>query len=115
MHTTIMAPIPSLLPPETQDAVASLSRRQKDIIDFQIPRLRTCTGPLVTQQQLSAELREDVEVFARNLEGLDGSVDDLKGERSRRELRVAVDEFKDSLTRSVVRGSGCVCMSRLLT
>ncbi|THH28354.1 hypothetical protein EUX98_g5836 [Antrodiella citrinella] len=94
-----MAPIPSLLPPETQDAVASLSRRQKDIFDFQIPRLRTCTGPLVTQQQLSAELREDVEVFARNVEVLDGSVDDLRGERSRRELRVVVDEFQDSLVR----------------
>lgn len=98
-----MAPIPSLLPPETQDSIASLTRKQKDIIDFQISRLRKCTGPLATQQQLGSELREDVEGFVRHVEGLESEVDDLRAESSRRELRVVVEKFKESVIRCVLR------------
>ncbi|KAH8101157.1 Sec20-domain-containing protein [Cristinia sonorae] len=94
-----MAPIPSVLPSEIQERISSLTRKEKDIFEFQIPRLRDCKGTLATQQQYAAELREDVDGFARDVDGLDTEVDDLKGERSRRELRVVVSSFRDSLTR----------------
>lgn len=100
--SSTMAPIPSILPPEIQDQISALTRRQKDLFDYQIPRLRTCKGPLVTQQQYAAELREDVEGFARSVEVLESSVDDLKGDRGRRELRVVVEELQGSLARCVV-------------
>lgn len=96
-----MAPIPSLLSLETQEVISSLSRKQQDIFDFQIPRLRKCAGPLATQQQFAAELREDVDAFARRVEELDGEVHALRVERSRRELRAVVDEFNEVVGRYV--------------
>ncbi len=63
-----MPPIPSALDEETTNIIASLERRQKDILDFQLPRLRTCAGPLTLQQQYAAEVRDDLDVFARELE-----------------------------------------------
>lgn len=109
-----MPPLPTTLSDDTKNLIASLERRQKDLHDFQIPRLRSCKGPLATQQQFAAELREDVETFARQIEvcifliafinshsmqALDVSVDDQKGEKSRRELRQIVEDFKTSLTK----------------
>ena len=96
-----MAPIPSLLSPETQETISSLTRKQKDIFDFQIPRLRKCTGPFATQQQFAAELREDVDAFGKQVEELEGEVHALRVERSRRELRAVVDEFKEATGRCV--------------
>ena len=67
-HHLIMPPLPSLLDEETTNIIASLERRQKDLADFQIPRLRTCTGPLTQQQQYAAELRDDLDLFSLQLE-----------------------------------------------
>ena len=66
--TSIMPPLPSAIDEETSNIISSLERRQKDLVDFQIPRLRTCTGPLALQQQYTAEIRDDLDVFARQLE-----------------------------------------------
>ena len=63
-----MPPIPSTIDEEASNTIASLERRQKDLLDFQIPRLRDCTGPLTLQQQYAAELRDDLDVFSRQLE-----------------------------------------------
>ena len=63
-----MPPIPSTLDEETSNIIASLERRQKDLVDFQLPRLRSCTGPLTLQQQYAAEIRDDLDIFARQLE-----------------------------------------------
>ena len=63
-----MAPIPSTLQADIRTQIDALNRRQKDLREFQIPRLRKCEGPLATQQQYAAELREDIEVFARQIE-----------------------------------------------
>ncbi|PSR76589.1 hypothetical protein PHLCEN_2v8347 [Hermanssonia centrifuga] len=93
-----MPPLPSTLGENTKLSIESLERRQKDLRDFQIPRLRSCTGPLVTQQQYAAELREDIEAFARQVEAY-VAVDDEKGERNRKELRLVVDEFREGLAR----------------
>ena len=60
--------LPSAIDEETSNIIASLERRQKDLVDFQIPRLRTCTGPLTLQRQYTAEIRDDLDVFARQLE-----------------------------------------------
>ncbi|RPD75495.1 Sec20-domain-containing protein [Lentinus tigrinus ALCF2SS1-7] len=94
-----MPPLPSALDEETANTIASLERRQKDLNDFQLPRLRSCTGPLALQQQYAAEVRDDLDVFARQLESLDVAVEDQRTERARRELRQVVDEFKATLTR----------------
>lgn len=66
--TSIMPPIPSTIDEEASSTIASLERRQKDLLDFQITRLRNCTGPLTLQQQYAAELRDDLDVFSRQLE-----------------------------------------------
>lgn len=63
-----MAPLPSTLSEELLTTIDSLRRRRTDLSDFQIPRLRNCTGPLAVQQQYAAELREDLDAFARQVE-----------------------------------------------
>lgn len=63
-----MAPIPDTFGEETRNLISSLERRQRDIIDFQIPRLRSCKGPLSIQQNLSAELREDTNRLNQQIE-----------------------------------------------
>ncbi|KAI0720714.1 Sec20-domain-containing protein [Cerioporus squamosus] len=94
-----MPPLPSAVDEETASTIASLERRQKDLIEFQIPRLRSCTGPLALQQQYAAEVRDDLDVFARQLESLDVAVEDQRTERARRELRQVVEEFQATLAR----------------
>ncbi|KAH9941600.1 Sec20-domain-containing protein [Epithele typhae] len=56
-------------------------------------------GPLTLQQQYAAEIREDLDVFARQLETLDVAVEDQRTERARRELRHRVEELQSSLAR----------------
>lgn len=63
-----MPPIPVTFDDTTTSAIESLQRRQRDLSDFQIPRLRKCTGPLALQQRLAVELREDLDTFARQVE-----------------------------------------------
>ncbi|KAG1823494.1 uncharacterized protein BJ212DRAFT_1324610 [Suillus subaureus] len=65
---------------------------------FQIPRLRACAGPLVTQQACAADVREDTEGPAKQIGELDVLVDDQRTEWARRELR-RVDIFRDSFVR----------------
>ncbi|PCH35279.1 Sec20-domain-containing protein [Wolfiporia cocos MD-104 SS10] len=92
-----MPPLPSTLDENTQAYIEALRRRQKDLSEFQIQRLRTFSGPLATQQRYAAELREDLDVFARQVESLDVAVDDQRTERDRKELRQIVSEFRGSL------------------
>ncbi|KAI0703494.1 Sec20-domain-containing protein [Cytidiella melzeri] len=92
-----MAPIPSTLDDDTRTQLEILERRQNDLRDFQIPRLRSFDGPLATQQQYAAELREDIQAFARHVESLEIAVDDQKADRNRRELRAAVEEYREIL------------------
>ena len=63
-----MPPLPSTYDDDTKGLIASVQRRQKDLSGFQIPRLRECKGPLSTQQDLAAELREDLDVLSRQIE-----------------------------------------------
>jgi hypothetical protein len=63
-----MPPLPRTLDEQTQQLVSSAQRLQHDLVDFQIPRLRDCKGPLATQQRLAAELREDIDRLARYVE-----------------------------------------------
>jgi len=49
------------------------------------------------QQNLAAELREDVDTLGRQIQALDVLVGDQKGERNRRELRSVVDELAEIL------------------
>ncbi|KAG1845726.1 Sec20-domain-containing protein [Suillus subalutaceus] len=92
-----MPPIPTTLDTEALSLIESIERHHNDLSTFQIPRLRACTGPLTTQQAWAAEVREDIEGLARQIEELDVLVDDHRTERARRELRRRVEVFRDSL------------------
>jgi protein transport protein SEC20 len=63
-----MAPLPNTFDEETLQLIAAAQRHEKDLAEFQIPRLRSCRGPLSLQQNLAAELREDIDTFARQIE-----------------------------------------------
>ena len=67
-YLVTMPPLPTTLNDETKDLILSLQRRQKDLSEFQVPRLRACIGPLSLQQDLATELREDIETFTRQIE-----------------------------------------------
>jgi len=94
-----MPSLPSTFPQETTDLISSARRHQTDLLEFQIPKLRSCNGPLSTQQNLWAEIREDIEAYARQVEALDISVGDLRGERNKRELDGVVRELREALGR----------------
>ncbi|KAG6377556.1 hypothetical protein JVT61DRAFT_15371 [Boletus reticuloceps] len=53
---------------EAQALLESVERRRNDLSTFQIPRLRACTGLLATQQAWAAEIREDIEQLAKQVE-----------------------------------------------
>jgi len=63
-----MAPIPTTFDAEAQALLEAVERRQNDLSTFQIPRLQACTGPLSTQQAWAAEVREDIEQLAKQVE-----------------------------------------------
>ncbi|KAJ7100267.1 Sec20-domain-containing protein, partial [Mycena belliarum] len=94
-----MPPLPTTFDEETQQLIAAAQRQENDLSDFQIPRLRSCQGPLSSQQNLAAELREDIDTFARQIEALDVLVGDQIGSRNRRELKAVVDNFNENLAR----------------
>ncbi|KAG5339776.1 hypothetical protein C0989_003576 [Termitomyces sp. Mn162] len=94
-----MAPILVTSTDETSQLISAAKRRQNDLVDFQIPRLRSCQGPLSLQQNLAAELREDIDSFAKQVEALELSIGDQRGEKNRAEMRRIVDEFQSDLAR----------------
>ncbi|KAG2109673.1 uncharacterized protein F5147DRAFT_691777, partial [Suillus discolor] len=77
--------------------IDSIERHHNDLSTLQIPRLRACTSPLTAQQACAAEVREDIEGLARQIEELDVLVDDHRTEPARRELRRRVQSFRDLL------------------
>ncbi|KAG1745312.1 Sec20-domain-containing protein [Suillus lakei] len=92
-----MPPIPTALDAEALSLIDSIERHHNDLATFQIPRLKTYAGLLVTQQAWAAEVREDIEGLAGQIEELDVLVDDQRTERAKRELRRRVEVFRDSL------------------
>jgi len=63
-----MPPLPTTFDDATNASIASVKRRQSDLREFQIPRLRGCSESLTIQQQYAAELREDLETITRLVE-----------------------------------------------
>jgi len=63
-----MPPLPTTFDDATNSSIASIQRRQNDLREFQLPRLRGCTESLTVQQQFAAELREDLETITRLVE-----------------------------------------------
>jgi hypothetical protein len=69
LHTIIiMPPLPTTFDDTTNASIASIKRRQNDLREFQIPRLRGCSESLAVQQQYAAELREDLETITHLVE-----------------------------------------------
>lgn len=68
LRIDIMPPLPNTYDDETTSLIESVQRRQNDLSEFQIPRLRDCKGPLAIQQNLAAELREDIDIISRQIE-----------------------------------------------
>ncbi|KAI9509038.1 Sec20-domain-containing protein [Russula earlei] len=89
-----MPPLPTTFDDATNASIASIERRQNDLRDFQIPRLRGCSASLAVQQQYAAELREDLDTITRLVEVLDESIDVQRSPRSRKDLRGKVEGFR---------------------
>jgi hypothetical protein len=64
----IMPPLPTSFDDATSTSITSIQRRQNDLREFQIPRLRDCSESLAVQQQYAAELREDLETITHLVE-----------------------------------------------
>ncbi|KAL4071416.1 hypothetical protein V8B97DRAFT_1871049 [Scleroderma yunnanense] len=92
-----MPPLPIVFDVDSLALVETIERGLNDLSTFQLPRLRTCTGPLTTQQLWAAEIREDVDRLGKQIEELDVLVDDQRTERARRGLRLQVDTFRNTL------------------
>ena len=90
-----MPPIPTnvSLSEDFNTTLAALGRRRRDLEGYQIPRLRDCKGPLSLQQQLTAELKEDLEAFGRQVEALENQAEDQDREKTRVAARAYVDEY----------------------
>ncbi|KAH8829373.1 Sec20-domain-containing protein [Flagelloscypha sp. PMI_526] len=91
-----MAPIP-LFSEDTNTAIDSARRKQKDLAEFQIPRLRDCKGPLSLQQEWYTEVRDDLEKLHLQVQDLDLLVDDQRNEKSRRAVQLVVEELSTAL------------------
>jgi protein transport protein SEC20 len=61
-----MPPIP--FDQDVLDLIDAINRRKKDLVEFQIPRLKACKGPLSVQQQYVVEVRDDTEALTRQVE-----------------------------------------------
>ncbi|KAF8893687.1 Sec20-domain-containing protein [Gymnopilus junonius] len=92
-----MPPIPSRLPEEALSLISDIDRRHNHISQVEIPALRKCTGPLAVQQSLAEDVRQDTILLTRQVEDLDLMVDDLRGEKNRKELREMVTDFREKL------------------
>ena len=68
LSVIVMPPLPTTFDDATNTSIASIQRRQNDLREFQLPRLRGCSESLTVQQQYAAELREDVETITRLVE-----------------------------------------------
>ncbi|KAJ1307619.1 hypothetical protein OPQ81_001716 [Rhizoctonia solani] len=94
-----MPPVASPLFIEAQAAHEGISRRLRDLNEFQIPRLRDCKGPLALQQQFAAELRDDTEAIAKRLEDFSTLAEDQERENERAQVRKWTSELYDELSR----------------
>ncbi|KAF8674001.1 Sec20 protein [Rhizoctonia solani] len=94
-----MPPVASPLFIEAQTAHEALSRRIRDLGEFQIPRLRDCKGPLTLQQQYAAELRDDTEAITKRLEDFATLAEDQEREIERVQVKQWVNELYDELSR----------------
>ncbi|KAG8947150.1 hypothetical protein FRC04_011002 [Tulasnella sp. 424] len=74
-----------------------LRRRLKDLQEHSIPNLRDCKGPLAFQQQLAAEIRDDIDIFNRELQRLDALVDDQVTEKDRLKVADWVEETTEMI------------------
>ncbi|KAI0298742.1 Sec20-domain-containing protein [Multifurca ochricompacta] len=92
-----MPPLPLTFDDDTNVSIASIQRRQNDLRDFQIPRLRGCSESLAIQQQCAAELREDLETITRLVDALDETVDLQRSEGSRKGLRGIIQGLRADL------------------
>ena len=63
-----MPPLPPQFDESTLASIAGIQRRETDLKDFQIPRLRDYRGSLSVQQQYAAELREDLDTLTQLVE-----------------------------------------------
>lgn len=63
-----MPPIPVELDVEISSIVDNLHRRQSDLANFQIPRLKDCKENESTRQRYAAEIKEDLDAYGHHIE-----------------------------------------------
>jgi len=89
-----MAPIPSGIDNETNALILDLQRRQKDMSDFQLGRLRGCRESIAVQQRFANEMKEDLDFFERQTETLGIACEDLERKSERDVVAQIAEEFK---------------------
>ncbi|OCB90027.1 Sec20-domain-containing protein [Sanghuangporus baumii] len=99
LNIVVMAPIPQVIDDETKAFIDNLQRRERDLVEFQIPRLRDCKGPLSLQQRLAAELKEDLDALVKQVEILEIRAEDVPRKSERSVIQQLVDEFRESSAR----------------
>lgn len=78
---------------------ASLRRRLADLDTFQLPRLRSCRGPIGLHAELADELRLDLESVRKGLEVLQEEVELVDDHRKEEELRRLRESLGDDWKR----------------
>ncbi|KAL5481060.1 SEC20 [Sanghuangporus weigelae] len=94
-----MAPISQILDDETKALIDKLQRRERDLAEFQIRRLRDCKGPLSLQQRRAAELKEDLDAFVKQIEILEIHAEEVPTKSERSAVQGLVDELRESSAR----------------
>ncbi|KLO13328.1 hypothetical protein SCHPADRAFT_809614, partial [Schizopora paradoxa] len=94
-----MAPIPSSVDNETNALILDLQRRQKDLSEFQLSRLRDCRESIAVQQRFASEMKEDLDFFDRQIETLGIACEDLERKSDRDVVSQVVAEFGAFATR----------------
>ncbi|KAG8981479.1 hypothetical protein FRB94_008779 [Tulasnella sp. JGI-2019a] len=74
-----------------------LRRRMKDLQEYSIPNLRDCKGPLSLQQQLAADVRDDIEIFTRELQRLETTAGDQETEKDRLRVNDWLEEMNEMI------------------
>ncbi|KAG8933069.1 hypothetical protein FRC02_000169 [Tulasnella sp. 418] len=69
--------------------------RRDHLREYQLPRIRDCTGPLSLQQQFAGELREDIEFLATQTKALETLADDQETEKDRAKVLDWVEETNE--------------------
>lgn len=107
-----MPPVPATFTDDAVHLLSSIERRYNDALEHQIPRLQDCKGPLALQQDLAAELREDIELISSQVHSLSSLIPDQRGPHARKQLQQAVESRSEQLIKLKKESRAAVLASK---